>query len=299
MREELHTPFNPRQYMITKDFEIFYYQNQADLSRVEMHSHDYFEFYFYLEGDITFAVGDQTMVLADQEFIMIPPGVLHRADVHPSGKSYRRIVFWVSPDFLTYSITLCPSIRYLHSYLTGEGQKDLLFRTDQITYSAITGIILQMLEAKLDSGFGSSDLLRLNATSLLLYLSTYIHRLKNPSEVRKEEQLYQAVMAYISQHLRDNLSLDALSGIFYVSKYHIAHTFKDNLGISVHQYILKQRLEASRKEIASGGSISNICSLCGFSDYPNFYRAFRKEYGISPSEYRDQLALEVPRQTSP
>ncbi len=292
MRKELHTPFNRRQYMITRDFEIFYYQNQADLSYVEMHSHDYYEFYFYLEGDITFEVGRKTMVLQDLDFIMIPPGVLHKAVVHPSEKSYRRIVFWVSPAFFSYSITLFPSIQYLYDYLTSEGEKDLLFRTDQITYSAITGIILQMLEAKLDNGFGASDLLMLNAQSLLLYLSSYTHRIKNPAAVKKEGQLYRSVMAYISQHLPDSLSLDDLSRVFYVSKYHIAHTFKDNLGISVHQYILKQRLEASRKEIAAGASISSVYALCGFSDYPSFYRAFRKEYGCSPSEYRDQLALD-------
>ena len=46
----------------------------------------------------------------------------------------------------------------------------------------------------------------------------------------------------MEEHLKENLDLNELSRIFHVSKYHISHVFKDETGISVHQYILKKRL---------------------------------------------------------
>ena len=49
--------------------------------------------------------------------------------------------------------------------------------------------------------------------------------------------LYQNISQYIEEHLNEDLSLDRLAREFYVSKYHIAHIFKDSIGISVHQYI--------------------------------------------------------------
>ena len=81
--------------------------------------------------------------------------------------------------------------------------------------------------------------------------------------------------------------MDTLSRKFYVSKYHIAHIFTDNLGISIHQYITKKRLALCREAILGKSSITEIYTTFGFGDYSSFYRAFKKEYGISPKDYRD------------
>lgn len=48
MAKKLETRFQTRQYMLSKDFEIYYY-NDHTLSKVELHSHDYYEFYFFLK----------------------------------------------------------------------------------------------------------------------------------------------------------------------------------------------------------------------------------------------------------
>lgn len=49
MRRQLQSPFNERQYMLSKDFEIYYY-NDNHFYGVTDHTHDYYEFYFFLEG---------------------------------------------------------------------------------------------------------------------------------------------------------------------------------------------------------------------------------------------------------
>ena len=72
-----------------------------------------------------------------------------------------------------------------------------------------------------------------------------------------------------------------------MSKYHIAHIFKENTGISIHQYIMKKRLAACRDAILSNISITKAYLMFGFKDYSSFYRAFKKEFGISPKEYKD------------
>lgn len=48
-----------------------------------------------------------------------------------------------------------------------------------------------------------------------------------------------------------------------------------------------KRLQTCRSAILSGASITYIYELYGFRDYSAFFRAFKKEYGISPKEYRD------------
>ena len=75
-----------------------------------------------------------------------------------------------------------------------------------------------------------------------------------------------------------------------MSRYHIVHVFKDNIGISIHQYILKKRLEACKAAMAGEAGITEIGLRYGFSDYSCFYRAFVKEYGIAPKAYRENLS---------
>lgn len=102
---------------------------------------------------------------------------------------------------------------------------------------------------------------------------------------------YEGLVVYIENHLNEELSLDQLAKHFFISKYHIAHVFKENMGISIHQYILKKRLNACKESIQSGEKVSKAYSLYGFKDYSTFYKAFKAEYGMTPNEYKKQFVI--------
>ena len=88
-------------------------------------------------------------------------------------------------------------------------------------------------------------------------------------------------------YLFDDLSLERLAVELFVSKYHIAHVFKDEIGMSIHQYISKKRLARCREALLGDVPVTKVYLLFGFHDYSSFYRAFKKEYGISPKDFKE------------
>ena len=103
----------------------------------------------------------------------------------------------------------------------------------------------------------------------------------------EENALYENILLYVEDHIDEDLTLDHLSEIFFVSKYHISHVFKANLGISVHQFITKKRLRLCKDAISFHTNLTEICILYGFKDYTSFFRAFKKEFGMSPKEFKE------------
>jgi AraC-like DNA-binding protein len=83
------------------------------------------------------------------------------------------------------------------------------------------------------------------------------------------------------------LTLHDLARAAGLSRYHFLRTFDYLTGVTPHQYVLRARLrEAAVSLAAEPGSVIDIALDCGFGDVSNFNRAFRTEFGVSPSEYR-------------
>ncbi len=126
------------------------------------------------------------------------------------------------------------------------------------------------------------------AEGIFLQLMAEVMRLteEQPAEtdMEGESPLVSQVLRFIGEHFREELRLDSLASQFYVSKYYLAHTFRQSVGTSVYHYILLKRLQHARQMMAEGHSPGDACQSCGFLDYANFYRSFRQTYGISPQE---------------
>lgn len=54
--------------------------------------------------------------------------------------------------------------------------------------------------------------------------------------------------------------------------------------MSIYQYIIKKRVTISRDMLLNGASVTGACMECGFNNYSNFLKAFKREFGCNPSE---------------
>lgn len=126
--------------------------------------------------------------------------------------------------------------------------------------------------------------------SMLTILMVLVLRGCMRAEFRQREKtrrhLYiDDVFAYISAHIADDLTLEKLEKTFFVDKSHLSREFKQKTGITLHRYIVKTKLDYCLPYIEAGQPITEVYKRAGFAGYNHFFRAFKKQYGMTPKEY--------------
>ena len=267
--------FDPRQNMLGTHVEAFHNYDEAQRV-VDLHHHDFYEIYYFISGNVEYRVEGKTYVLQKGDLLLISPGVFHQPVVRP-GVPYERIVLWINRSYLSRLAGLDADL----SACFDPGGAVLLQPTP---YQRST-LAMQMEElcTELRSDKYGKELY---CHALFIQILTQINRLTAATAPEKpaqqEPELVGQVLAYIAAHYQEKLTLQQLADHFYVSKYHLSHTFSSQVGTSIYRYILLKRLLAAREQITSGLFPSEASQNCGFPDYANFYRAFRAEYGVSP-----------------
>jgi len=109
--------------------------------------------------------------------------------------------------------------------------------------------------------------------------------MKGPA-IRDERRIATAVR-FIELHFRRTLSLEELSALVGISPYHFLRTFKQIVGVTPHQFLLRRRLrEAALRLRTTAESVLDIALDAGFGDLSNFNHTFRAAFGTTPTEYR-------------
>lgn len=95
------------------------------------------------------------------------------------------------------------------------------------------------------------------------------------------------VKKYLDEHFREKISLDELSGMFYIDKYYLSRRFKQYYGTTVNAYLQKVKITHAKHLLRfTKLSIEEIAADCGVDDANYFARLFKKIEGMSPGEFR-------------
>lgn len=95
-----------------------------------------------------------------------------------------------------------------------------------------------------------------------------------------------AIRELIESAFAEPHSLGSLARAAGMSRLHFAHVFRELMGISAYAYLLRRRLEAARKLLADGASVTDACFTAGFNNLSHFTRSFRRRFGTAPSRLR-------------
>ena len=91
---------------------------------------------------------------------------------------------------------------------------------------------------------------------------------------------------YINRHYTEDVTLDILAEQFHFSKYYISHLFRDYVGVSPYEYLITRRLYLFNDLVRQKQPIRETCFAVGFNNYSNFFRLYKKHFGITPQQFK-------------
>jgi AraC family transcriptional regulator len=127
-------------------------------------------------------------------------------------------------------------------------------------------------------------------TSLALHLAIHYSSRKNrfPQEVKGglSPRVVRQALAFIHERLTEDFSLGEIAAAVGLSPFHFARMFKRTLGLSPHQFVTSQRLEAAKQMMIRGElPLMEIAVELGFFDQSHFTNHFKRTNGMTPREF--------------
>lgn len=114
-------------------------------------------------------------------------------------------------------------------------------------------------------------------------------------EVAELSQCVQKAIEFINNHIYEKLDVVTVAEYSYVSKCTLSNKFKNELKITINEYILRQKMFKAEQLLRSSNmSIAQISQTLGFSEQFYFSRCFKKRHGMSPARYRKSEILFLP-----
>lgn len=271
---------------LTSGFRMFHIKDR-ERRDFSYHYHDFHKILILLSGDITYCIEGRTYDLVPNDIVLVSAGEVHRPIIR-SDCIYERIILYVSPEFLA-------------GYADPDNDLGLCLREAAAEQSHVLRV-QSAHTAKLDTAIRALDgctsdsdyahslheqllflefMIQLNRAALHNRTAFIDH---SPSDKKIVE-----ILSYLNLHLTEDISIDDLSSRFFLSRYYLMHAFKEQTGYTIGGYLSTKRLLRARDLIAEGIPITEVCYACGFRNYSTFSRAYKKNFGESPREYRQSL----------
>lgn len=239
------------------------------------HTHNCSELFYVIEGQGRFLIENKTYPVSVNDLVIVNPNVLH-TEVSLNASPLRYIVLGVEGLELTAS--------------TEEDNTNFCI----INFRNIKDTILHHLQNMLSEIEYQKPGYEIICQDLMEILIVLLGRQTNFSTMltpvsKKTSRLCGAAKRYIDSHYQENITLDQLAEVCHVSKYHLAHAFTEEYGVSPINYLISKRLEEAEHLLRTTDfSLSLISNTTGFSSSSYFAQIFRKQKGMSPTEFRKQ-----------
>ena len=263
---------------LDRDFRLVHLKDSL-APRIDYHYHEFDKLVFFLGGRVTYVVEGVTYFLRPWDILLIQHNLIHRPIIDAS-EPYERVVLWLGRDWLE-PLDACLD----HSREAGFH----LLRTAEERRLGYARAIGHLEDSLRSEEFGARRMADTLCQQILIHVNRDLLRAntaQSETDSYRVDPKMEEVLRYIASHLEEDLSVDALAGRFFMSRYYLMHRFKEVTGSTVHQYTVQKRLLRAGELIREGVPVMKAAEQAGFPEYSSFLRAFQSTFHTSPRSFK-------------
>lgn len=264
----------PQEYEVISHGRGNYHMFLVNMIYRTPHLHLDFEFQLVLDGTVDVILSGEQIHLVKGDLCLINP--LQSHEFRASSPALL-LALQVPPGFWA---SICPKAEHLE------------FRTKRLHNEDLNLLLLNLASRYFrDDEWGSLYCYSLISRFFyeLIHCTDYIIREThswNQAVLRGDRLRH--ILDYINDHYNEKITLQNVADELGVSTYYLSHYFKDAMGISLQECIMRYRCEQARRLLLTTDETAlDISLMCGFSDPKYFTSGFRRQYGLRPGEYRN------------
>lgn len=240
------------------------------------HTHVEYSIGFLESGRTTFVLEGKEHAAEGGQMVFIGPEMAHACNPDvDSNMAYR--MFYVDGAWLSS----------VASEIFGRAVESVAFPQPVVDDPALLDLWRSLHDVMIEGGG------RLEKETLLVQgLADVITRhgeLGEPGEPSGNDEAVRRVKDHLSANLAEKVSLDDLSEVAHLSRYHLLRVFQSATGLPPHAYQNQLRVDLGKRLLADGLPISRVAVDAGFVDQSHFSRVFKQYTGATPRQYRDAL----------
>lgn len=249
----------------------------------EFHYHEFNKLIFFISGNVEYIVEGKAYKLKPYDILLVRQGDIHKP-VIDSNAVYDRVIIWINSNYLN-------SIHNLSDCFNNDDKRHFnLIRTDSQCSKRIFEL-LRMLVNNNSSEFEGEFMSDLLFYQIMILVNRCMLYNKRINYSYKSDERIDNIIEYINKNLLENITLDDISKKFFISRYYLMHKFKQATGKTVYSYIQTKRLLYAAQLLNNGETAQNACFQSGYNDYSVFLKAFKKEFDLTPTEYKKSNGL--------
>lgn len=259
------------------DFQISFVDIDSDylLNKDESHIHKECEIYINLSGDVSFEVENHIYPVSRGSVVITRPFEYHHCIYRSLYERHRH--FWI-----TFSAE--GNEELLRMFFSREKGKNNLIILEEEQLKKCCSVLMDMLKKETDS---------LSRRIGFLQLVSILRNGNNEDSIGDMEKMPQDValaLKFMEEHLVSNFDLATLCTFCNVSANTLERHFKETLGVTPFAMLRKKQLIASMEFLRNGESVTESAIKSGFADYSNYIQLFRKQFGVTPLQYKKKFA---------
>ena len=249
-----------------------------------------YKLFFFLTGKKKFHIDHFVYDVEPGDLFLVNQRELHYLSQLDEEDDHERVVIFIHPDYLkslsTEQTDLCSCFtrkdeQWGHRLKLSPKERERLMHF----VHKLSGY----------SGFGEDIVTQSVFSELMVYINRTHrnHCLQNQTDRDitalgvdlNQSRLISPILSYIDSQITEDLSLEHLSGQFFLTSSYLCRIFKNGTGTTIHKYITAKRITLAKDLLTRGYSVTDACSLSGFKDYNGFLRSFVNAVGMPPKKY--------------